>query len=226
MPTTTLPECLDDLARPASTAQPIGADLDPPLPLDLLEWPVEQLWLYPHRCAFAGHRNRVEDELRARVAALPRALKAGPLGCATPRNVEDFVAEGQPDRAWRLAARLVLAAGEKGIGGIAGKIAKDLAVSALLLAGDVHGCALGALEAAAVMGDVAERAAAGAADYPGLGLPPHELAARIYRRRRAVLDQVAARVTVDGGSPRSVEALMWRAPVAASPCDTDEIGGG
>ena len=70
-------------------------------------------------------------------------------------------------------------------------------------------------------------AAAGAADYPGLGLPPHELAVRILRRRRAVLDQVAARVTVDGGSPRSVEALMWRAPIAAlPPRNGDDIGGG
>jgi hypothetical protein len=219
--------CLDSVAaaQPARPAPWLDhAVIHPPLPLDLAEWPPEQLWLHPEQSAFRDHRDQIEEVLRARLLELPRWLRAGPLGCATAPNVNDFVGYGQPDRAWRLAARLLLAARSAGVLGCAGQIADDLAVSALFLAGEVHGCVLGAMEAAAVMGDLADRAAAGGGDYLGLALPPTELAIRICRRRRAFLDRVASRVALDGGSARSVESLMWRAPVA--PPDADGSGEG
>lgn len=210
-------ECPDALAAaPMPDADPwtLGLAARPPELLDRGAWPAQQLWLHPDPRAFAAHRDRIEAALHACLDAIPRRLRAGPPGCATVRNVPDFLAEGQPDRAWRLAARLCLAARAEQIDGFAGQLADDLAVSALLLAGDVHGCVLATMEAAAVMGDLADRAAAGAVDCPGLGLAPAELAVRICRRRWAVLDRAASRVAVDGGSPRSVEGLMWRAPVA------------
>lgn len=210
-------ECLDPLEAPPmpeAAPWPIDPAAGFPVLLDLAEWPADQLWLHPDPRAFRDHQDRVEAALHARLGAVPRKLCAGPLGCATARNIGDFLDEGQPDRAWRLAARLCLAARSDRIEGFMGQAADDLAVSALLLAGDVHGCVLGGMEAAVAMGDVAERASAGAVAYPGPALPPAELAVRICRRRLAVLDRLASRVTVDGGSPGSVEGLMWRAPVA------------
>ncbi|WP_372623854.1 hypothetical protein [Falsiroseomonas sp.] len=210
-------ECRDALAAapmPKAAQWPLGTVARLPELLDRAGWPAEQLWLHPDLRAFSAHRDRIEEALHARLGAIPRGLRAGPPGCATVRNVADFLAEGQPDRAWRLAARLCLAARSGRIDGFAGQLADDLAVSALLLAGDVHGCVLGAVEAAAVMGDLADRATAGAVHCPGLGLAPAELAVRICRRRQAVLDRAASRVAVDGGSAQSIEGLMWRAPVA------------
>lgn len=187
---------------------------------DPSDWPLEQMWLHPDREALIDHRDDVQECLLARLAELPPRLQAGPMGCATPRNVRDFLADQQPDRAWRLASRLYLQAGALGLAGLEGQVAVDLATSAALLAGEHHGCVLGAVEAITLIGRVAERAETMALDYPGLGLTAVPLAVRLRHRRQSVVERLAQAIHIDGGSVWSVEALMWRAPVlvpAASP---------
>lgn len=237
MPSLNHVACRDVLAPPAPlvpVAQPAAtrrlrlidtAALHHATRIDLADWPAEQLWLHPDGAAFCDHRTTVEDVLRAHLAELPRKLRAGPLGCATPPNVSDFLRDGQADRAWRLAARLFLAARSEACGGSAGQVADDLAISALLLAGEIHGCVIGGMEAAVVMGGLADRAVGGGVAYPGLRLPAGVLAVRIHRRRQAVVERLQARMAVDGGSPGSVEALMWRAPVAQNPLLTGSAKG-
>lgn len=194
----------------------------PPIAADPSGWPAETLWLHPDPRTFHDRQAEIEEVLHARLAALPRGLRAGPPGCATVRNVGDFLADGQPDRAWRLAASLSLAARRAGLDGFAGQVADDLAASALLLAADSHGCLVGLVELLSLLGDLAERAASGATDYPHLALPGPKLAMHIARRRRAILERVASRVTLDEAC--APERLMWRAPLARRP--DDGFGGG
>jgi hypothetical protein len=189
--------------------------IDDPVLADPADWPAEQLWLHPDGTLFGEHREAVEAILRTRLAEVPPMLRVGPLGCATAPNVLDFLRDGQPDRAWRLAARLCLATGALGSSAWNRQRGADLAVSAFLLAGEVHGCALGAVEAIALLGDLAERAAAGELAYPGLPVIGTPLAIRIRRRREVALERLAARIAIDA-SPEGIESLFWRAPVLMS----------
>lgn len=207
------PEALPGLA-PAMSDAPIQHSA-----ANAPHWGYEQVWLHPDPEMFRAGADVIASVLEAHLLALPPRISAGPLGCATPWNVREFLRDGQPDRAWRLAARLMLAARAKGLPTFAGQVADDLAVSALLLAGEVHGCAFGLLEAACVVGRLTEAAAAGVLVYPELPSAPDVLMQIFRARRLAVLERAARRMAVDGVSPASSEALMWRGP----PVGADEM---
>jgi hypothetical protein len=209
------------LPDPADVLDAVFADLSAwtagaapqPIPAgEPADWAAETLWLHPDPTAFLDRRGEVEEVLHARLAALPRGLRAGPPGCAVPRNVPDFLEDGQPDRAWRLAASLFLAARRQGLEGFEDTTAYDLAASALLLATDVHGCVVGLVELLSLLDDLADHATNGAVGPPAPGLQGPALAMRISRRRREILERVAGRVSLDGAS--APERLMWRAPIA------------
>jgi hypothetical protein len=221
---------LPPLTPPATAAAPSGLILatatSTPWPIqpegavgavlaDPADWPTEQLWLHPDGRIFDEHRRPVEASLHIHLADVPPRFTVGPLGCSTARNVMDFLRDGQPDRAWRLAARLCLAMGSRELAAWPRQFAADLAISALLLAGETHGCVLGAVEAIALLGDLAERAAADELTYPGLPVSGTPLAVRIRRRRDVALERLAARMALDG-SPEAAESLFWRAPVLLS----------
>lgn len=196
---------------PALTAAPV-----PQSAAHAHHWPPERVWLHPDPEMFSAGANVIASALEAHLLALPPRISAGPLGCATPGNVSEFLRDGQADRAWRLAARLMLAARAKGLPTFAGQVADDLAVSALLLAGEVHGCAFGLLEAACVIGRLTEAAAAGVLVYPELPSAPDVLMQVLRARRLAVLERAARRMAVDGVSLASSEALMRRGPTASA----------
>ncbi len=178
---------------------------------DAANGPTSQRWAHPSPAAFPGRIREVADLVGARVTALPPRLVAGPLGCATAHNVREFRELGQADRAWRLAARLVLRADDDGHPGCQDTI--DLAISALLLAVHEGGCVLAALEAAAMVDRLLAETERPPLRHAGLRLEGPALAAHLRARRMALLDLAVTGAGAPAGSPASVEALMHRAPL-------------
>ncbi len=181
------------------------------------EWPASQLWAHTDEAAFLGRIAEVVDLVATRIAALPPRLAAGPLGCATAHNVAEFRALGQADRAWRLAARLILRADEDAQPGCQATL--DLSVSAYLLAVHEGGCVLAALEGAAVIDRLLAAFETMPPRYPGLRLRGEALTAHLRRRRSALLERAVAGADTAPGSKASSGALMSRAPWLSRPRD-------
>jgi hypothetical protein len=181
--------------------------------LGLADWPPEQLWLHPDFGAFMARHRALEVALDEALGALPPGLFEGPLGCATAQNVVSLRRAGQRDRAWRLAARLYLAAEARDPNAGPAQRHFDLAVSALRLAGEAHDCLIGTMEAVAQIGLLAERCDDGILDYPGLAMSSQTLAACMRRRQRSLVAGVLPYLNIEPGSPVAAERLMRRAPV-------------
>lgn len=173
-------------------------------------WPLQQVWAHPDEHAFDSRIGEVSGLVLTRVAMLPLRLTAGPLGCGTSRHVMEFRGWGQADRAWRLAARLILlGAGSDE----ACQETLDLCISAYLLAVHEGGCVIAAIEGAAAIDRLLDAAETMPLHYPGCPLQGAALVAHLRRRRTLLLDRTVAAAATAPGSPASIEALMRRAPL-------------
>jgi hypothetical protein len=190
-----------------------GSSADARVITEVAAWPAQQLWAHPDEAAFCRRIGEVASLVTATVAALPPRLAAGPLGCATAHNVLEFTQQGQPDRAWRLAARLIQAAAAEGDEVAGRQETLDLSVSAYMLACHHGGCVIAAVEGAAVIDRLIAAAEPMPLRYPGLSWQGAALTGHLRRRRAALLDRAVAGAGTAPGSKASIDALMYRAPV-------------